>query len=267
MSGAAGDVRFQENDAKRTRPIDGRRGLDGRCPNAPTRRDTRRERRGSASPSIPQSGRHAAAGGRPVPFHVGADTPALIPAGRDVISTSPEGGEYLDVELWGDPEAPEIAPFGDRRGLARSAHALRRELISAARDGTSIEVLVAEPRTAAFDREPGREGTWMTPRRPHTIETVIEERLAERPSVSEIARALGLSLGFLIRAFRAATGRGLHEHLIDRRVARARAALPDRERGPADIARALGLSSHARMTERFRRRLGASPETIRRSME
>jgi len=216
----------------------------------------------------PQSGRHAVAGDRTTSFHARADSLALIPAGCDVASASPRGGEYLDVELSGGLSVARTDAFSGRVSpdAIRAARALRRELLSPLPDPATIEVLVFDLRAGVLRPDPRPEERWMTPRRLTAIETMIEERLAERLTVADLAGALGLSPGFLIRAHRAATGRGLHERLIDRRVARARSFLSDTERTLADIAFACGFSSHAHMTETFRRRLGASPEAIRRSL-
>lgn len=216
----------------------------------------------------PQSGRHAVAGDRMTSFDARADGLALIPAGCDVASTSPRGGEYLDVEVSGRLGVAGADGFSGRVSPAAigAARALRRELLSPHPDVTTIEALVLDLREAALRPEPRAGKGWLTPRRAATIDTMIEERLGERLTVADLADALGLSPGFLIRAHRAATGRGLHERLIDRRVARARTLLSDTERTLADIAFACGFSSHAHMTEMFRRRLGASPEAIRRSL-
>jgi AraC family transcriptional regulator len=81
--------------------------------------------------------------------------------------------------------------------------------------------------------------------------------------VQDLAEALGLSVGFFARAFKRATGRAPHDHIIDRRISRARLLLRDRSLGLAAIALASGFASHAHMTATFRTRLGISPHGLR----
>jgi AraC family transcriptional regulator len=105
---------------------------------------------------------------------------------------------------------------------------------------------------------------WLTPQRLRHVEELIEARLGGPLTVQHLADALGLSAGFLARAFKAATGQPPHAHILDRRIARARALL----RTPAcrdlsAVAYACGFASHAHMSAAFRTRLGAPPSALR----
>jgi AraC family transcriptional regulator len=196
---------------------------------------------------------------------------AFVPAGCDVYSSSATGGEYLKISIGAQTEAPWA---WDRRfsdtvdpTAIETASALRRLLLSPHPiDPLACEHLVhsLESRAAAMlSRKPGRAEGWMTPHRLHRVDDLIEARLATKLTVQELAEALGLSTGFFARAFKRATGRAPHDHIIDRRIARARHLLGDRSRGLAAIALASGFASHAHMTATFRTRLGIPPQALR----
>jgi len=103
----------------------------------------------------------------------------------------------------------------------------------------------------------------MTPQRLRLVDDLIEARLDARLTVQDIADTLGLSAGFFCRAFRTAIGQSPHDHIIDRRVARARTLLADPALDLSSIAVASGFASHAHMTATFRKRLGVTPRELR----
>jgi AraC family transcriptional regulator len=107
---------------------------------------------------------------------------------------------------------------------------------------------------------------WMTSHRLRLSLDRIEARLAHRLTVQQLAADLGLSVGFFSRAFKAAVGKAPHDYIIDRRVSRAREMLQTLDQNMSTIAQATGFSSHAHMSSVFRRRLGATPSDIRRSV-
>ena len=103
----------------------------------------------------------------------------------------------------------------------------------------------------------------MTPQRLRQVDDLIEARLDARLTVQDIADTLGLSAGFFCRAFRTANGQSPHDHIIDRRIAHARALLADPALDLSAIANASGFASHAHMTATFRKRLGVTPRELR----
>jgi AraC-like DNA-binding protein len=87
--------------------------------------------------------------------------------------------------------------------------------------------------------------------------------VAERLTLTRIARALGVSVFHLCRSFRRATGLTLHAY---RDQVRLRAALERLEQGERDLTRLaldLGYSSHSHFTAAFRRSFGTSPSRTR----
>jgi len=195
---------------------------------------------------------------------------AFVPAGCDVYSSSPAGGEYLKITIGAGTAAPWAwdRRFSDTIDpmAIETANDLRRLLLSQHSDPLAFEhhVHALEARAAAMlSRNPARAEAWMTPQRLHRIDDLIEAGLDTKLTVQDLAEALGLSTGFFARAFKRATGRAPHDHIIDRRVARARHLLRDRSLGLAAVAFASGLASHAHMTATFRTRLGISPHALR----
>ncbi|HET9796256.1 MAG TPA: helix-turn-helix transcriptional regulator, partial [Thermoanaerobaculia bacterium] len=85
-----------------------------------------------------------------------------------------------------------------------------------------------------------------------------------RHRLDDLARRLGTTPFRLCRSFRAATGTTIHRFLTDVRVNRAIDRLADGCRDLTDLAFDLGFSSHSHFTATFRRRVGVTPETVRR---
>jgi AraC family transcriptional regulator len=217
-----------------------------------------------------QSGVHAFASDRRIDFHARANGLAFVPRGCGVYSRSDVGGEYLRITLRPSREEWRSNRFSDviDPTAIDAAHGLRRALL-AREDALDCErwVLILQQRTAAIlQAPPGRRASdrWMTPQRLRLVEDLIEARLDTRLTVQDIADSLGLSAGFFCRAFQAAIGQSPHDHIIDRRVARARTLLADAALDLSAIALASGFASHAHMTATFRKRLGVAPRELRR---
>lgn len=225
-----------------------------------------------------QSGVHAIASDRVTPFQAMPNGLAFVPTGCDVYSQSRRGGEYLVVsgfdaglDLGLDRGDGLQDPFRDRidAQAVEAARALRRTLLRP----TPANALTGEAACLALlDRLRGSCGhppdprdpvRWMTPARLRMAFDVIEAKLDAALSVQDVADALGLSAGFFSRAFRAATGLPPHAHIIDRRLARARAALVAGAVDLSALAMETGFSSHAHLTAQFRQRFGLSPRAFR----
>jgi AraC family transcriptional regulator len=88
--------------------------------------------------------------------------------------------------------------------------------------------------------------------------------MSERLSVTELAAALGLSVGFLTLAFRGALGTTPHRWLLERRLARARAQLAATAKPIAAIAGACGFADQAHLTRHMQATFGVTPGAYRR---
>ncbi|MFF3546257.1 AraC family transcriptional regulator [Streptomyces platensis] len=93
--------------------------------------------------------------------------------------------------------------------------------------------------------------------------TVLEERMADPPSLERLAQELGTSPFALLRAFRSAYGMPPHTWLTDARVRRARRLL-EAGRTPADTAVAVGFTDQPHLNRHFTRIVGVPPGAYRR---
>lgn len=111
-------------------------------------------------------------------------------------------------------------------------------------DQVALPVAGAEPRAVALAR------------------SYLEERYAERVTLSALAAEAGLSPFHLVRVFQRATGIPPHAYLESVRIRRAQELL-ERGDSPAFAAYATGFSSQSHFTERFRRIIGVTPARYR----
>ncbi|MET9634816.1 AraC family transcriptional regulator [Streptomyces virginiae] len=92
---------------------------------------------------------------------------------------------------------------------------------------------------------------------------VLEERLADPPSLEQLAAELGTSPFALLRAFRDRYGMPPHTWLTDARVRRARRLL-DAGTPPAEAALAVGFTDQPHLNRHFTRIVGVPPGAYRR---
>ena len=94
---------------------------------------------------------------------------------------------------------------------------------------------------------------------------VLESQSARSPSISELARSLGLSERHFLRLFKAQVGTAPKDYLVDLKLRAAVWMLRNTARSVTSIAYAAGFSSGASLADHCRRRLNRSPTAIRRS--
>lgn len=87
---------------------------------------------------------------------------------------------------------------------------------------------------------------------------ILHERIAEPPSLAELAAEVGLGQFPLLRAFRARYGLPPHAYLNQLRVRRA-CALLDAGVPVAQVAAVLGFSDQSHLSRHFRRAVGVAP--------
>jgi AraC-like DNA-binding protein len=95
------------------------------------------------------------------------------------------------------------------------------------------------------------------------VRDLLPERLADAPSLAELAALTGLSQFALLRAFRRETGMPPHAYLNQLRVRRARLLL-DSGLAPADVAAQTGFADQAHLTRHFKRVVGVPPAAYQR---
>jgi len=220
-----------------------------------------------------QAGEDAFATDRIKPFRRGANTLAWIPPGCPVFSASREGGEYLLLRGFtaGDIGHPDAArrPVNDAVDPAAlaAARALRRRLVTGHPDEQAGAAGVDTLRAVLlcrFNNGPGRAAGWLTPGRVAALDCFIERRMAERIEVTGLAAEIGVSVGFLVLAFRAALGTTPHRYLMDRRLARARRELAEGRQSIAAVALECGFADQAHLTRCLQKALGLTPARYRR---
>ncbi|MFC8510276.1 AraC family ligand binding domain-containing protein [Streptomyces sp. NPDC057411] len=93
---------------------------------------------------------------------------------------------------------------------------------------------------------------------------VLEERMADPPTLEQLAAELGTSPFALLRAFRGAYGMPPHTWLTDARVRRARRLL-DAGTPPAQAAVAVGFTDQPHLNRHFTRSVGVPPGAYQRA--
>lgn len=222
-----------------------------------------------------QAGVHAFASDRRTDFWARPNSLAYLPAGCDVMSESPQGGEYLTIKVANGPvdQASLEFRFNDVVDPAaiKAAHRLRNMLLAnepivpLAFERCALALMECVSSVLNGANNESRAKAWMTARRLRIVDDTIEAKLDEKLTVRALAAELGLSAGFFSRAFKAAVGRAPHDHIIDRRISRARALLYSAGLDLSAVALASGFASHAHMTAVFRRRLGVTPSELRKN--
>ena len=92
---------------------------------------------------------------------------------------------------------------------------------------------------------------------------LADARYFERLTVSDMARAAGLSRAHFSREFRKAFGEPPHSYLLTRRLERAAALLRNTDRSVGEICFSVGLASVGSFTASFTRAYGRPPTAYR----
>jgi AraC-like DNA-binding protein len=171
----------------------------------------------------------------------------------------------------GTPSFPETVVYD-----ARSARLLRAAHIAAEHgDRLASSSLLRAALTGllrAHARPGGRGGGRGGPapdRSPAAVRAVrdlLTGRLADPPSLDDLARDFGMSPFALVRAFRAETGLPPHAYVNHLRVRLARRLL-DGGVAPADVAAQAGFADQAHLTRHFKRVVGVPPGAYQRDRE
>jgi AraC-like DNA-binding protein len=177
------------------------------------------------------------------------------------------GGVAADLG-WqrGTPSFPETVVYdaGSAR-LLRAAHVAAEHgdaLASASLLRAALAGLLR-----AHARPGGRAGAergpYRSPAAVRTVRDLLAGRLADPPSLDDLARESGMSPFALVRAFRAETGLPPHAYVNHLRVRLARRLL-DGGVAPADVAAAAGFADQAHLTRHFKRVVGVPPRAYQR---
>ncbi|UAL10196.1 helix-turn-helix domain-containing protein [Caulobacter segnis] len=178
-------------------------------------------------------------------------------------TTSPPAGEL--VRSFRDRRDCPKALVGDALNLLRSALDLRvRE--GRAEATTTLEracrLLEIEQERSAVVAAPLRGG--LTPRQMTRLTRHIQERLAARITVEELAKIAGLSTARLGRCFVQSFGAPPGRFVFERRIERAQTLLETTDKSLAVIALECGFCDQPHFTRRFHEEAGITPKLWRR---
>jgi AraC family transcriptional regulator len=225
-------------------------------------------------------------GGKPHRYRLRRGDVCVFPYGFSVDGASVEACEFLLLCLqpWAVERAaagfvsagrPEIAPrIGAADPLAAQMLGdLLRELKTGAGDGRPyVDALVGAlcVHLVRHYSAPPRAGRGQTGGMPDYVLSgaidFINDSLDRDLSLTEIARAAGLSPSRFARAFKATTGKAVHEYVDELRVEKAKPLLTSGELTPEEVARRVGFGSARRFAAVFRRLTGVSPQSYRRQV-
>jgi AraC family transcriptional regulator len=93
--------------------------------------------------------------------------------------------------------------------------------------------------------------------------SLIEDRLAEDLSLTELAEASGLSQSHFASLFRITTGLSPHRYIVKRRVERAQSLLQSTALSLSEIAITVGFYDQSYLTRQMKRILGVTPQSVR----
>ena len=172
-----------------------------------------------------------------------------------------------------DPAGPGLRPVGPSHRLWRQATELR-PLMDELVDELSTQLTHRELRARALvvalttavlrhrDEEGTTRGTLSRGQR-RALEDLVRARPSERLTPTDLAGAVGLSLGYFTRLFTATFGTPPRSWLVDERLRRAALALADSLLTVREVSRSVGYDDVTAFSHQFRQRYGASPRSYR----
>lgn len=114
----------------------------------------------------------------------------------------------------------------------------------------------AAPRATAREREEAEE-----------LRGILSSQPGHRHALDGLSRRLDSTPFRLCRSFRTVTGTTIHRHLTQLRLQQALGRLAEGSRDLTGLALDLGFSSHSHFSSVFRKRLGITPEAVRRQAQ
>jgi AraC-like DNA-binding protein len=170
-----------------------------------------------------------------------------------------------ELGLPGTPSFPRTVVWDPHTaGLLRAAH-VAAERGDRLASSSLLRAALSAMLTAHAAATPGRRPA-APPRAPAVVaqtRELLAARLADPPSLDELAAAAGMGPFALLRAFRAETGLPPHAYLNQLRVRRARGLL-DGGLAPAEVAARTGFADQAHLTRHFKRVVGVPPGAYQR---
>ena len=171
------------------------------------------------------------------------------------------------------PPVAHLPPALDLRepALARTMHRLAREVVTPGfAASTLIEALITtllvdftRSQRTQPPRQTGARGG-LAPWQIRRIEETVRETDGPPPSVSALARLVGISPRHLLRAFRTSMGSSVLSHITQVRLDRACALLSAHSMPIKQVADLCGFASSSAFSAAFRRKMGITPRDFQR---
>ncbi|MEL6316027.1 MAG: AraC family transcriptional regulator [Pseudomonadota bacterium] len=108
-------------------------------------------------------------------------------------------------------------------------------------------------------------GPTLAPELLRRIYEMIDDDASQRVEIASLAALAQMPVAAFQRAFKEATGDTPYQHLLKRRLARARELVARSATPLSEIAYRCGFASQSHMTDQFRAKFGATPGRIRRA--
>lgn len=233
------------------------------------------------------AGRHAAIlDGRNHAGHAGCGMSWLKPAGTAIAWHWDDPAEVINIwispRVWRETVAAAVGRDGARaefRGRFIADDPLVRQVAFTLRDeagrGRPYGRLLTDGLLTALVAHLANEaGTWAPAGPPRgglsswhlrRVLEYIDARLGDDIPLAELAGLAGLSHRHFCTAFRRSVGLPPHRYLVERRIERAKALLPDPRLSVTAAAFAAGFGSSAHFATMFRKATGVSPSRWRAS--
>ena len=148
--------------------------------------------------------------------------------------------------------------------LQRQCHDVRRRMCDGVDPLTADDLVVSLLEAALGADAMHTFASPSTRRMVDTAKAYLDAHVSVQVRLTDVARAIGTSAPYLTSAFRRVEGVPLHRYLTQLRLARALREVPHAN-DLADLAFALGFSSHSHFTAAFRAAFGCTPSAYRES--
>jgi AraC family transcriptional regulator len=204
-----------------------------------------------------------------LPIHYGVSSRWDLPCAITGIRLMPQiGAHFEDSTFKGDPDNFQLLPtqnFFDPllrhlvmelRSEVQSPHPLGNLFAESVAHLLMLHLL-RRYSTAVIISKSRR--TLLSLIQQRTIETYIDDHLAETITLDALARAIHVSVPHFERMFRAAYHRPPYQYVLERRIERAKSLLKDRTLSIYEVARLCGFANQSHFTRHFTRLVNISP--------
>jgi len=209
-----------------------------------------------------------------------SDNVAVLEPGTSVIGTwtgpfrnltlkiAPETVERIsDVSLARIGIRTQFLPTRSREVVGHLLHAVSADIAGGCPNGAMLVESVAATLLRIFstsDAEGVRPAPHLSSADAALLRDLIATHLAEPIDLSRLATAAGISIGHLVRAFKASFGMTPYHYILRNRVLRAQELIENGASSLSEVSRLVGFRDPSQMSKTFRNIIGTTPRHIRR---